>query len=101
MGAPWTTAPKNIAYIIASDIAKRHAGWSATRRRPVKPRKLMSKITFLKKTDIASILMFIVFEVCQYPLRMAQRKGSSTYKTEVLLRIHHPKIAKAMAKTNV
>jgi hypothetical protein len=45
--------------------------------------------------------MFIVIESCQYPLRLAQRKGSSTYKNEVLLRIHHPRIAKAMAKTNV
>jgi hypothetical protein len=101
MGEPWTTAPKNIAYINASDIANRHAGLSSTRRRLVKPRKLMSKITLLKKVDIASILMFIVFELCQYPLRMAQCKGSSAYKTEVLLRIHHPRIAKAMAKTNV
>jgi hypothetical protein len=45
--------------------------------------------------------MFIVLELCQYPLRLSQRKGSSDYKTEVLLRIHHPRIAKAMDKTNV
>ena len=61
----------------------------------------MSKITLLRKTGIASILMFIVLELCQYPSRFAQCKGSSTYKTEVLLRIHHPRIAKAMTKTNV
>ena len=42
----------------------------------------MSKVTLLKKTGIASILMFIVFELCQYPSRAVQRKGLMLIKTK-------------------
>ena len=43
---------------------------------------LMAKVTLLKKTGIASILMFIVFELCQYPSRAVQRKGLMLIKTK-------------------
>ena len=42
----------------------------------------MSKVTLLKKTGIASILMLIVFELCQYPSRVVQRKGLMLIKTK-------------------